>query len=211
MQHVYNILLIILSLIGGYLCIIAGHKYAEIRENISWITMLIFIPAFSAWAFFVINQYNILIGVVYLLLGGLFLFGSYVDIQRYILPDRVTLGGLVIVWLLRIWLAWSSDAFYSTIMPTLLGSLLGGCSFLIIQRIYRWLRGTEGLGTGDVKLMFCIGALVGPSPLGVSTVILIAALTAMLFVALYKFKGDSINRVPFGPFLCLGTMIQIVI
>lgn len=142
----------------------------------------------------------------YMLFGGLFIFGSVVDIELMILPDRVTIGGTVLAVLA------------SLILPepgfemALLGAVAGGGLFWVLQQIYRFSRGEEGLGTGDVKLMFGIGALSGAA--GLPFTILVAAISALIASIIYIRADESRGvktRVPFGPFLCFGCMAQILV
>lgn len=45
----------------------------------------------------------------------------------------------------------------------LLGGLVGGGTFLAVLLVFKRLRGVDGMGFGDVKLMLMLGVLCGPS------------------------------------------------
>ncbi len=143
--------------------------------------------------------------LVYLAFGGLFIVASFIDLDSYILPDILTLPGTVAASAAAVWvlgLGWKGS---------LLGAAVGGGSFLAIQRLYRAFRGQEGLGTGDVKLMLLIGALCGPLALPlVLTVGATSALAASLAYVLKPGSKGMQTAVPFGPFLCLGAMVEIL-
>jgi len=89
-----------------------------------------------------------------------------------------------------------------------LSALAGAGAFWAIRLGYRALRGREGLGAGDVKLMAGIGAA---TPLwALPHVTLVAALAALAAVALHpglraaaRAQGGG-AALPFGTFLCLG-------
>ncbi len=91
----------------------------------------------------------------FLLCAGL-VAASWVDLDWRIIPDAISLSGVV--------LGLAAAAF---VMPeigwrdSLLGILLGGGMLLAIGEAYRWLRGKEGMGLGDVKLLAMIGAFLG--------------------------------------------------
>jgi leader peptidase (prepilin peptidase)/N-methyltransferase len=87
-------------------------------------------------------------------------------------------------------------------MPLLARLRVG--AFYGIRTLYRYLRGFEGLGMGDVKLAAAAGAWVGLWALPM--VLLMATAAAISTVALRHFIGDkgTITRttpIPFGSFL----------
>lgn len=144
--------------------------------------------------------------LVFMVFGGLFIVGSFIDFAIYILPDRVTIGGTVLALVIKGLFGWAA------LKTALLGALLGGGIFWLLQQVYRIVRKEEGLGTGDVKLLFCIGALVGP--LGLPFTVLSASITALVASVVYMRLPESRGmrtRIPFGPFLCLGAMLQILV
>ena len=74
--------------------------------------------------------------------------------------------------------------------------------------MYRALRGREGLGQGDAKLLAASGAWVGAS--AVPQVILGAAASALLVAACLRLAGMRLaahSALPFGPFLALATWL----
>lgn len=143
--------------------------------------------------------------LVFLFFGGVFIVASFIDFDSYILPDFLTLPGTAA--------ALAASAFVLDVgwKGALLGAAVGGGTFLAVQRLYRALRGHEGLGTGDVKLMFLIGALRGPLAIPlVLTVGATSALAASLAYVLRPGGKGMQTAVPFGPFLCLGCMAEIL-
>ncbi|GGF50134.1 leader peptidase (prepilin peptidase) / N-methyltransferase [Mameliella alba] len=114
------------------------------------------------------------------------------DLRSFRLPDALTaaLAALCLsVALVQGQLLWA-----------LAGGLIGAGSFMALRIAYAALRGREGLGLGDVKLMAGLGALTGPAQLPL--LVLVAALMA-LAAALLRHrapKGDL--PLPFGTALC---------
>lgn len=82
----------------------------------------------------------------------------------------------------------------------LIGAALGAGSFLALRLGYMALRGREGLGLGDVKLMAGLGALTGPWDLPL--MVLIAALAALAGSALSPGGLRGSRALPFGAALC---------
>jgi leader peptidase (prepilin peptidase)/N-methyltransferase len=85
--------------------------------------------------------------------------------------------------------------------PALIGAGVGAGCFLAIRLGYEGLRGREGLGMGDVKLIAGIGAALGWAALPL--VALIAALGA-LAITLLLHRGSVARdaEIPFGAYLC---------
>ena len=74
--------------------------------------------------------------------------------------------------------------------------------------VYRRLRGREGLGGGDAKLLAAAGAWIGAS--GLPSVLFGAAVAALLAAAALALAGREMRRdtaLPFGPFLALATWL----
>jgi len=81
-------------------------------------------------------------------------------------------------------------------------------SLAAIAALYRRLRGREGLGGGDAKLLAASGAWLGAAAL--PQVILLAAVSALAAAACLRLTGIRLgihSALPFGPFLALATWI----
>lgn len=90
-----------------------------------------------------------------------------------------------------------------------LGAALGAGSFWGLRAGYRRLRGREGLGLGDVKLMAPLGALTGPwdLPLMVLLAALVALAAALILGARAGHTLDAAQPLPFGAPLCAATAL----
>ena len=76
-----------------------------------------------------------------------------------------------------------------------------------LSHAYRQLRGVNGLGLGDAKLVAAFAVWVGP--FWIAPIVFIASSSAIVFVLLRRlFSNTSVSRViPFGPFLSLAFFI----
>lgn len=143
--------------------------------------------------------------LVYMAVGGLLIIMSFIDFAEYILPDIFTLPGAVLAFggiVFLVGMPWQDS---------LLGAIIGAGSFWLLQQGYYLIRRVEGLGTGDIKLMLLLGALVGWQ--GLPMLIFLAAFTALAASLGYMAKNahqGMQTRIPFGPFLSLGAMLQIL-
>jgi len=128
---------------------------------------------------------------------------SVIDLYHRIIPDSLSLPGIVVGFLLSFFLKeviwWES----------LIGILLGGGSFLAVAYIYEVLAKREGLGGGDVKLLAMIGAWLGYQSI-LPVIIISSALGSVVGVSLlFAQKGDMKTAIPFGPFLSFAAGIYV--
>lgn len=130
---------------------------------------------------------------------------AWIDANCMLLPDALTLplllAGLAASW----WL--EPDA----LADRALAAALGWLALFLLAWAYRRLRGRDGLGDGDAKLLGALGAWVGLS--GISTVLLGAALAGLLWAGLLRWRGAAIGAgtaLPFGPFLALAGWVVLL-
>jgi leader peptidase (prepilin peptidase)/N-methyltransferase len=74
--------------------------------------------------------------------------------------------------------------------------------------VYRAIRGRDGLGGGDAKLLAAAGAWVGVRAL--PQVVLFAAIAGLVAAAGLRIAGVRLgaqSALPFGPFLALATWL----
>ena len=120
---------------------------------------------------------------------------SLVDLRERRLPDWLTLplaaAGLGLA-------AWRTGG---VPLPELFGAGGGYLLFWVLGEAHYRLRGTEGLGLGDAKLLGAAGAWLGWRDLPL--VILIAALGALVAAAAGRLRRQEI---PFGPWLAAAFM-----
>jgi leader peptidase (prepilin peptidase)/N-methyltransferase len=136
------------------------------------------------------------------LLGWWLLALAWIDLRCWLLPDALTLP-LIIAGLAAAFL-FNPDQ----LMDRALGAALGYLSLTAIAALYRALRGREGLGGGDAKLLAASGAWLGAAAL--PQLILLAALSALAAVACLRLAGVRLgihSALPFGPFLALATWV----
>jgi leader peptidase (prepilin peptidase)/N-methyltransferase len=134
------------------------------------------------------------------LLGWWLLALGWIDLRCWILPDALTLP------LIIAGLAAAALLDPDQLAQRALGAALGYASLVAIAGLYRALRGREGLGGGDAKLLAASGAWLGAAAL--PQVILLAALSALAVAACLRLAGIRLgmrSALPFGPFLALAT------
>lgn len=88
-----------------------------------------------------------------------------------------------------------------------LGALLAFFTLSAVALLFRRVRGIDGLGLGDQKFSAAAGLWIGWG--AIAPMLLVASCSALIFVALRSTNGRTVSRVsrlPFGPFLGIGTV-----
>lgn len=130
------------------------------------------------------------------LLGWTLLPLAWIDAVWLLLPDVLTLP--LVLCGLAVTLVTTPDE----VLWHAIGAASGYLAILGIALGYRALRGREGLGMGDAKLLAAAGAWLGVTLL--PWVVLLAAMAALLFAGIAAIAGRSVQAttvLPFGPFL----------
>jgi len=126
-----------------------------------------------------------------------------IDFEHYILPDELTLGGLV---------AGLAGAALTapSLRVRLVGAALGAAIPMGIALAYRRWRGQDGLGMGDVKMLAMMGAASGWAHMLLSLILATFA-GAAVGILLLAFDGRSLQRpLPFGTFLAMAALVALV-
>lgn len=134
------------------------------------------------------------------LLGGLLLALANIDLRTLLLPDALNAAvfglGVVMVALLRPE-EWVHHA---------AGAVAGYGVLWGVEVLYRRVRGREGLGRGDAKLLAAIGIWTGWS--GLAPVLLVASVCGILAVLVESaVRREAIagqTATAFGPWIALG-------
>ena len=143
-----------------------------------------------------------LYGVTLLLLPRLVFICALVvlfitDLQRRILPNVVTLPGILVGVAASLLVApgWSSS---------LAGIAVGGGGLFALSEAVARMRGSAGFGMGDVKMLAMIGAFLG-WPLVLLTFVLASLAGSATGIAIAMARGTNAG-LPFGVFLALAAL-----
>ena len=126
-----------------------------------------------------------------------------IDIEHFLLPDRITLPGLAVALALQPLLAWGS------ISGALQGALLGAGVLLVMAGLWELLRGVEGMGLGDVKMLAMIGAFLGVHGVIVTLVFASLAGSVVGITLLARGSIELQGKLPFGFFLAAGAAVAL--
>jgi leader peptidase (prepilin peptidase)/N-methyltransferase len=134
---------------------------------------------------------------------------SFIDLDVRIVPDVISLPGIVCGLLLSIigyFLIGRDSDLVPTPVSSLIGIIAGGGFLLATAWLYEKVTGVEGMGGGDIKLLAMIGAFLGwpsiPITLFIASLVgSVVGLTCMLLTG----AGRRL-ALPFAPFLCSGAV-----
>lgn len=121
---------------------------------------------------------------------------ALLDARHFWLPDRLTLllaaAGVVM----------GGEASGTALEGRLAGGAAGFLGLWLLALLYRGLRGRDGLGGGDPKLLGAIGLWVGWQPL--PAILLIAASGGLIAAAILR--RERSEKMPFGTMMALAAI-----
>ncbi len=129
---------------------------------------------------------------------------TFIDVDRQLLPDNLTLpllwGGLL----------FNLSAVYVLLSSAVIGAVAGYVSLWLVYQLFKLTTGKEGMGYGDFKLFAALGAWLGwqSLPLIILLASLVGAVAGISFIMF--FGHDRRMPIPFGPFLCAAGWIALM-
>jgi leader peptidase (prepilin peptidase)/N-methyltransferase len=128
---------------------------------------------------------------------------SAIDIETRLLPDSLTLpllwAGLIV----------NFDDTFTGLHAAVAGAIVGYAFLWCVYWVFKFVRGIEGMGYGDFKLLAALGAWLGWVSL--PQVVLISAVTGAIIglAATWLGRMRFEEPLPFGPFLALGGAVTL--
>jgi leader peptidase (prepilin peptidase)/N-methyltransferase len=123
---------------------------------------------------------------------------SAIDIDTHLLPDSMTLpllwAGIIV----------NFNGMFASLHDAVLGAIFGYLVLWVVYWLFRLVRGVEGMGYGDFKLLAALGAWLGWAAL--PQIVLIAAVAGAVvgLAATWRGRMRFEEPLPFGPFLAAG-------
>jgi leader peptidase (prepilin peptidase)/N-methyltransferase len=128
---------------------------------------------------------------------------TFIDLDHRIIPDVISLPGIAVG------LAVSFVSPLVRPFDAVLGVLAGGGFLLAIAAGYQAIRGQEGMGGGDIKLLAMIGAFLGWQSIFV-TLMVASVVGSVIGIGLMLYqRADAKLAIPFGPFLACGALVHL--
>ena len=128
---------------------------------------------------------------------------TMIDADTQLLPDDLTLP---LVWAGLIVNLWG---LFVPLASAVIGAVAGYLTLWLVYWAFKLIRGKEGMGYGDFKLLAALGAWLGWTMLPL-IVLLSSLVGAVVGIALIAFRGRDHERpIPFGPFLAVAGAIAL--
>lgn len=144
------------------------------------------------------------VGWLWAAFGWLLLPLALLDARHLWLPDRLNAV------LAAVGLLFAGPMLGTSLLDRWIGALAGGLALALLGWSYRRLRGGEGMGGGDPKLVAAIGCWIGWQALPL--MLLLASLSGLVWTLATQGKGDrplAARRVPFGLFACIAAFAAV--
>ena len=139
---------------------------------------------------------------------SLMIVGSMIDFDHKLLPDFVTVGGMILG---VVWNGVDSALFGSWlfILDSVAGLVIGFGLMWLIRFIGGKVFKREAMGMGDVFLMGAVGALFGPVAVLFTLILssVFGSVIGMSLIALSKTKFRRFIEIPYGPYICMGCLV----
>jgi len=173
------------------------------REPVSWmypivevITALTFLSGYLLYGISAIGAVRVLFACALIVL-------FVTDLQHKILPNVITVPGIVVGFVLSLFLppGWRDS---------LIGIAIGGGTLFAIAEAYYRLRGLEGLGMGDVKLLGMIGAFLGWKLVLLTLVFASFAGSIAGVILIASGRGSMKYALPFGTYLAVAALVAAI-
>ena len=148
----------------------------------------------------------------------------FTDLRERVLPDVVNYTGLGLGLLLSLFTrpsdgtaAWLANRMFDfpppapvvSLVDGLFGAAIGSSLLWLVSEAYFRLRGREGMGLGDVKMMLMAGAFLGAKRtlLTIFAGSVLGSVLGLLFILARR--KDSEYELPFGTFLGLAAVLVV--
>lgn len=153
---------------------------------------------------------------VLLVWTSLMIVGTFIDFDHQLLPDFVTVGGMIIGLLFAVFCGYEHFGFASwtsftwrPLAVSAIGLAVGFGLLGLIRAVGSMVFRREAMGMGDVFLLGAVGALFGPVA-ALFTIVFSAFIGAVAGIGLMIFQRIRPGRfvaIPYGPYICMACLL----
>ena len=202
-------------LILGGKCRNCKTKISAMYPAVELLTGLLFLACYFAFGFTVD-------ALKWAVFSALLVVLTITDLRERMLPDEVNFFGLgagllfslfskpldgTALWLANRWFEFPPPQMALSLVDGALGAIAGSGLLWLVAEGYFRLRGREGMGLGDVKMMAAVGAFLGlkRTMMTVLAGSLLGSVIGICLISMTK-KGRD-YELPFGTFLGAGALL----
>jgi len=191
----------------SWIALRARCRYCHMRISARYVIVELLVAVLFLWLWLMYHETPLVMLVYWLVTCGLVL-GTFVDLEHLIIPDRVTLGGIVAGLVLSP-LAPAlhhTTSWQTSLLRSVIGLVVGWGSLWLVRQLGQLAFKKEAMGFGDVKLLGAMGAFFGWQ--GVLFIIIASSFAGSIVgVSMIFFGGKEWqSRIPYGPYLALAAI-----
>jgi len=140
---------------------------------------------------------------IFFVLFCLLMVASFVDVDRMMIPDKVTLPGIVLG------LALNTLVAPRNIVTFILGAVLAAMALYAVAILGELLFKKESMGGGDIKLAAMVGAFIGWKGILLSLFLAVLLGSVVGIVLIVSGLRKRREHIPFGPFIAAGSILVV--
>ncbi|MGB6874852.1 MAG: prepilin peptidase [Candidatus Acidiferrales bacterium] len=192
-------------------------RISPVYPSVELLTGILFLASYVAFG-------NSILTLKWAAFSAILVVLIFTDWRERILPDSVNFTGLAIALVLSFFVrpedgtaAWLANRMFDFPPPApvisfadaVIGAAIGGGLLWLVGEAYFRLRGREGMGFGDVKMMLMAGAFLGlrRTILTILAGSLLGAILGAIFILASR-KGSN-YELPFGTFLGAAALLVV--
>lgn len=181
-------------------CSYCDSKISLRYPLIELLTGILFVLVYKVYGmnFIIIN---------YLVLTSLLIIITFIDIDHYIIPDKIIIFGSLFAVIFNL------TGKGISLLDSLAGAIICGGGMLLLINLIELIVKKEVMGGGDIKLFFMIGLFLGVK-LGLLTILLsiyVGAIYGVIIIIYSNLKNIDYNSmIPYGPFISIGAFIAVI-
>jgi leader peptidase (prepilin peptidase)/N-methyltransferase len=178
-------------------CRTCGERISIVYPIVELVTAIVFVSGYLIYGWTPLLAARLLFACAMIVL-------FVIDLQHRILPNVITLPGIVIGFVCSLFLE-------PGVMSSLIGIAIGGGIPWAMYELWLLIRHEEGMGFGDVKMLAMIGAFLGWQL--VLFTLMVASLLGSVVggVMILSKKGSLKYALPFGTFLAVAALMAAVV
>ena len=198
--------------IFSYIIRFGKCAYCKKRIHVSYFLLevlcgLLFVVFYNIYPFLLVEiegivnfDFLVLLKYLYFVVVGWILIGIFFyDLKYYEIPEIFTLPTITLVFVVGLFLQ----------EPSMQDMVVGGALAGLFFGVQVWISKEKWLGAGDVQVGILMGILLGWQLLVLAILISYVSGSLISLTLLAYKKVTSKSRIPFAPFLVIGTFITI--